>query len=72
MPTYEYQCENCGHKFEKLQTMSAKPLKKCPECKKNKLNKLISAGVFIKGGANPYEGLRPQHIRLGATNKKPK
>ena len=51
MPTYDYQCNNCGHTFEKLQPMSAKVLKKCPECKKMKLVRLIGAGsgVIFKG-----------------------
>ena len=31
MPTYEYVCAKCGHEFETVQTMSAKPLAKCPE-----------------------------------------
>jgi len=31
MPTYEYACEKCGHEFEALQSMSAKPLRVCPE-----------------------------------------
>ena len=31
MPTYEYRCEKCGHTFEAVQTMSAAPLKTCPE-----------------------------------------
>lgn len=32
MPLYEYQCKKCGHKFEKIQKFSDKPIKKCPEC----------------------------------------
>jgi putative FmdB family regulatory protein len=32
MPLYEYQCKKCGHRFEKIQKFSAKPVKKCPEC----------------------------------------
>ena len=47
MPTYEYKCEACGHKFEKFQTMSAKPEKKCPACGKNKAKRLISAGAGL-------------------------
>ncbi|HEY3931032.1 MAG TPA: zinc ribbon domain-containing protein [Verrucomicrobiae bacterium] len=31
MPTYEYICGKCGHEFEVLQSMSAKPLRTCPE-----------------------------------------
>jgi putative FmdB family regulatory protein len=32
MPLYEYQCKKCGHRFEKIQKFSDKPVKKCPEC----------------------------------------
>jgi putative FmdB family regulatory protein len=51
MPTYEYQCDGCGHTFDILQTMSAPKLTKCPECKKNKLHRLIGtgSGVIFKG-----------------------
>lgn len=51
MPTYEYECEACGHKFEEFQSMSDKPLKKCPSCKKQKLQRLIGsgAGIIFKG-----------------------
>lgn len=51
MPTYEYVCNACGHEFEEFQSMSAKHLKKCPECGKNKLRRLIGtgAGIIFKG-----------------------
>jgi len=51
MPTYDYQCEACGHHFEEFQSMSAKLLRKCPECGKLKLQRLIGrgAGVIFKG-----------------------
>jgi putative FmdB family regulatory protein len=51
MPTYEYRCNACAHEFEAEQRMSADPLKKCPECGKSKLERLISATAFhLKGG----------------------
>ncbi|MBN1787624.1 MAG: zinc ribbon domain-containing protein [Sedimentisphaerales bacterium] len=51
MPTYEYRCENCGYEFEKFQSMTASVLRKCPECGKNSLRRLIGtgAGVIFKG-----------------------
>lgn len=51
MPTYEYQCDACNHKFEEFQSISADPLTKCPECKKKKLRRLFSAGggLLFKG-----------------------
>ena len=47
MPTYEYQCNACGHRFDELQSFSDAPLKKCPQCKKNKLQRLIGTGAAI-------------------------
>ncbi len=51
MPTYEYECESCGHGFEHFQSMVEKKLKKCPKCKKLKLNRLIGSGsgIIFKG-----------------------
>ena len=51
MPTYDYACGACGHRFEEFQSITADPLKKCPSCKKNKLERLIGsgAGVIFKG-----------------------
>jgi putative FmdB family regulatory protein len=51
MPTYEYNCENCGYQFDKLQSITAKALRKCPKCGENSLKRLIGtgAGVIFKG-----------------------
>src|SRR5262245_62349914 len=51
MPTYEYACRACGHEFETMHSMTAPVLRKCPECGKLKLERLISggAGVIFKG-----------------------
>jgi len=50
VPIYEYQCENCGYKFDKLQRMSDAVLKDCPECHQSQLRKLISStGFQLKG-----------------------
>ncbi len=49
MPLYEYQCEKCGHRFEKIQKFSDKPIKKCPECG-GRVKQLISPpAVQFKG-----------------------
>src|SRR5215213_7198346 len=55
MPFYEYQCPHCGHHEEVLQKVSDKPLKKCPNCGKNGLRKLMSAPVFRLKGSGWYE-----------------
>jgi putative FmdB family regulatory protein len=51
MPTYEYQCNACGHRFEEWQTITADPLTKCPSCKKKKLERLLGTGgaIIFKG-----------------------
>lgn len=51
MPTYEYQCQECGHEFELFQQMSDAAKKKCPSCAKLKLKRLIGSGsaVMFKG-----------------------
>src|SRR5262249_13445321 len=49
MPLYEYQCKECGHRFEKIQKFSDKPIKKCPECG-GPVEQMISApAVQFKG-----------------------
>ncbi|MDO8541856.1 MAG: zinc ribbon domain-containing protein [Opitutaceae bacterium] len=51
MPTYEYVCQKCGHAFEAFQSMRDEPLKKCPECRKPALKRLVGsgAGLIFKG-----------------------
>jgi len=51
MPTYEYVCKSCDHEFEEFQSITAKSLRKCPECKKMSLKRLIGkgTGVIFKG-----------------------
>jgi putative FmdB family regulatory protein len=49
MPLYEYQCTKCGHRFEKIQKFSDKPIKKCPQCG-GRVEQVISApAVQFKG-----------------------
>ena len=51
MPTYEYVCTACDHRFEDFESMSAKPQVKCPACGKRKLRRLFGtgAGIIFKG-----------------------
>ena len=51
MPTYDYRCNACDHEFELFQSMSAGVKKKCPECGKMALERLIGTGaaVMFKG-----------------------
>jgi len=55
MPFYEYQCKSCGHALEAMQKFSDAPLKKCPDCGKSQLVRLMSAPVFRLKGAGWYE-----------------
>ena len=55
MPFYEYQCSACQHHVEVLQKISDAPLRKCPECGKSALKRLISAPVFRLKGGGWYE-----------------
>ena len=47
MPTYDYQCGACQHEFEVFQSISAKIMRKCPECGELKLKRLIGAGAAV-------------------------
>ncbi len=50
MPVYSYRCESCGVQFERHQSFSDSPLKRCPECNKNSLRKVIGpVGIVFKG-----------------------
>ncbi len=55
MPIYEYRCESCDHRLEKLQKMSEGDLVDCPECERPALKRLISAAAFRLKGSGWYE-----------------
>lgn len=55
MPIYEYKCDECDHRLEKLQKISDDPAKTCPECGKDSLRKLVSAAAFKLKGTGWYE-----------------
>ena len=55
MPFYEYKCAKCGHALEALQKLSDPPLRKCPDCGKTALKKLLSRPVFRLKGSGWYE-----------------
>lgn len=50
MPTYEYECQKCGHRFELFQSMSEEPARKCPKCK-GRVKRIIGpgAGIIFRG-----------------------
>ena len=73
MPTYDYVCDACGHEFEKFQSMTAKPVRKCPKCSKNKVRRLISGGggVLFKGSGFYQTDYRSSKYQESAKKEKP-
>ena len=49
MPTYEYLCQTCSHRFETWQKMTDEPLTTCPECGSHIRRVLFPAGIVFKG-----------------------
>ena len=73
MPTYEYECEACGHAFEKFQPITSRPIRKCPACGKLKVRRLIGpgAGVIFKGSGFYQTDYRSDSYRKAADKDKP-
>ena len=74
MPTYVYECKECGHRFEIFQSFSATALDTCPECREVALRKvLFPAGVVFKGSGfyvNDSRGPRPKPATKDSKAKK--
>jgi putative FmdB family regulatory protein len=72
MPTYDYECDACGHTMELFQNISEDPKKKCPECKKNKLRRLFGTGAAIvfKGSGFYETDYRSESYKKGAAADK--
>lgn len=47
MPTYDYACKQCGHRFEAFQSMKDDALTTCPQCEAEALQRLIGAGAGL-------------------------
>jgi putative FmdB family regulatory protein len=73
MPTYDYRCDACDHKFEVFEPISAQPLKKCPQCKKKKLRRLFGAGagLVFKGSGFYQTDYRSESYKKAASADKP-
>jgi putative FmdB family regulatory protein len=54
MPIYEYECIECGNRFEILQRFDEKPLIRCKRCKGQKIRRLMSTAAFIFKGSGFY------------------
>ena len=73
MPTYDYECDACGHTFELFQSYSAEVEKKCPKCKKLKLRRLFGTGAAIvfKGSGFYQTDYRSDSYKKAAESDKP-
>ena len=68
MPTYDYECAACGHRYELFQSITAKPMTKCPACGKRTAKRLIGAGasVIFKGSGFYQTDYRSDSYKKGA------
>jgi putative FmdB family regulatory protein len=73
MPTYDYECDACGHKQETFQNISDPILEKCPQCKKKKFRRLFGAGagVIFKGSGFYTTDYRGDSYAKAAAADKP-
>jgi len=72
MPTYDYLCDACDHSFELFQSITAPVKRKCPECGKLKLRRLIGPGAAIvfKGSGFYTTDYRSESYRKAAAAEK--
>lgn len=72
MPTYDYQCDACGHEFELFQSISDPVKRKCPECSKLKLRRLFGTGaaVVFKGSGFYETDYRSESYKKAAEKDK--
>jgi putative FmdB family regulatory protein len=72
MPTYDYRCAACGHDLEVFQSIHDPVLRKCPKCKKAKLERLIGpgAGILFKGGGFYQTDYRSENYKKGESAEK--
>ncbi len=72
MPTYEYKCESCGHEFEKFQSITARPLRKCPVCGKSDVRRLLGAGagIIFKGSGFYQTDYRSESYKKAQSSDK--
>lgn len=73
MPTYEYECRDCGHRLEAFQRMTEQPLAECPACHKPGLKRKISAGagIIFKGSGFYQTDYRSSDYRSASEKDKP-
>jgi putative FmdB family regulatory protein len=72
MPTYDYECDACGHTWELFQKITEDPVKSCPECKKRKARRLFGTGaaIMFKGSGFYETDYRSESYKKGADKDK--
>jgi len=72
MPTYDYVCDACQHQFELFHSIKDEPKRKCPECGRQKLRRLIGPGAAIvfKGSGFYKTDYRSESYKKGAAAEK--
>jgi putative FmdB family regulatory protein len=72
MPTYEYACTACGHEFEAFHSITAAPIRLCPKCGEQKVERLISggAGLIFKGSGFYITDYRSEGYKEAAKKDK--
>ncbi|MCS7239032.1 MAG: zinc ribbon domain-containing protein [Thermoguttaceae bacterium] len=72
MPTYEYVCEACDHRFELFQSITAEPIRVCPECGRRKVRRLIGPGaaILFKGSGFYQTDYRSESYKKAAAAEK--
>ncbi|MHC4618127.1 MAG: FmdB family zinc ribbon protein [Planctomycetota bacterium] len=72
MPTYEYLCEDCGYEFEQFQAITARALRKCPDCGRPGLKRLIGvgSGIIFKGSGFYETDYRSESYKNGEKTEK--
>ncbi len=72
MPTYDYECNGCGHTFELFQSITDGVKRKCPDCGKLKLRRLFGTGaaVVFKGSGFYQTDYRSDSYKAGAEKEK--
>ncbi|MBN2078961.1 MAG: zinc ribbon domain-containing protein [Spirochaetes bacterium] len=56
MPTYDYLCDSCGHRFEQNQGITEPPVDRCPECGEAVRRLITGGGGFIMKGSGVRHG----------------
>lgn len=69
MPLYEYECQACGHRFERIRKFSDPPLDACPQCG-GAIEKLVSSPAFHLKGSGWYATDYAKKDTEGAERKK--